>query len=355
MTGSGSTAAPLELRQVRKSFDDVAAIDGVDLRLDPGEILALVGPSGCGKSTLLRSIAGLVPLDSGEIFLEGELVEDGRVRRPPEARSTGLVFQDHALFPHLTVEDNVAFGIRNSGDGHRASRVDKMLRLVGLAGHRNRFPHELSGGERQRVALARALAPDPAIMLFDEPFASLDYNLRTQLRLDVVSALSETGTAAVFVTHDQREALSLGARIAVMQRGKVIQLGTPEAVFHRPVTDFVGAFMGTASFLHVGVDDEGQSFTALGPVELGPLDPAKANALVRPDDVAFVPDRNGSAEIVHSDYTGTHWLVSARLGSGEDVKFLTSHLDNLKVGQRGNLAMIQGHCQVVTERSTQAT
>jgi len=338
---------PLELRQVHKSFDNVSAVNGIDLRLEPGEVHALVGPSGCGKSTLLRTIAGLLSIDSGEIALAGELVDNGKDRRPPEARSAGLVFQEHALFPHLTVYDNVAFGLRDLGSTDRLRRVNDMLGLVDLGEHAKRYPHELSGGERQRVALARALAPDPAIMLFDEPFASLDPNLRTQLRHDVVGVLKATKTAAVFVTHDQREALSIGDRISVMKHGRIIQLGTPERIFHHPVNTFVGAFMGPASFLDIKVSADGTPQTALGPLELAGHTPGQACAMVRPDDVRFESDPTGPAEITLTDYTGTHWLVSAQLQDGGEVKFLTSHLDSLKVGDRGNLKLLEGHPQVL--------
>lgn len=347
MTDTSTMKRPLELRQVRKSFDDVVAVDGIDLQLEPGEVHALVGPSGCGKSTLLRTIAGLLSIDSGEIALAGELVDNGKVRRPPEARSAGLVFQEHALFPHLTVADNLAFGLRDGTPADRARRIDEMLDLVSLAGYGKRFPHELSGGERQRVALARALAPDPAIMLFDEPFASLDPNLRTQLRHDVIAVLKATKTAAVFVTHDQREALSLGDRISVMKHGRIIQLGTPERIFHHPVSQFVGAFMGPASFLDIEISAEGTPQTALGPIELEGHTPEQACAMVRPDDVRFESNVAGDAEITLTDYTGTHWLVSARLDSGSELKFLTSHLESLQVGDRGTLQLLAGHPQVL--------
>ena len=255
---------PLEIQGLVKTYDGVGAVDGIDIELGPKELLALVGPSGCGKSTVLRSIAGLVSIDSGSIRLGGELVDDGSAHLPPERRQVGLVFQEHALFPHLTVRDNIGFGIRGLSASDTRSRVDDMLELVSLGAFRDRFPHELSGGERQRVALARALAPRPSLMLFDEPFASLDHNLRVQLRQEVVGVLRATGTPAVFVTHDQREALTIGDRIAVMRAGRIVQLATPAEVFHRPADGFVASFMGEVSFLPVDVAD-GQYRTVLGP------------------------------------------------------------------------------------------
>lgn len=335
--------APLTLRGVSKSFGDVDAVVGVDLDLGPTEILALVGPSGCGKSTLLRSIAGLIAIDRGTIELNGELVDDGAVRLPPERRSTGLVFQEHALFPHLTVHDNVAFGLRDLTRHETERRVDEMLTLVSLPAHESRFPHELSGGERQRVALARALAPKPALMLFDEPFASLDHNLRIKLRHDLIGALRSTGTPAVFVTHHQSEALAIGDRVAVMCDGRLRQLDTPSDIFHEPADDFVGAFMGDASFLAVESDADGRAITALGPVELGTHDVTTVRAMARPDDLTFREAPDGPDQIVALEYQGSGWLVTARLRDGSEVLANRSHLETPTVGGRGVVELVPGH------------
>ncbi len=340
-----STPSPLEIAGLVTTFGDVVAVDGVDLTLGPDELLALVGPSGCGKSTLLRTIAGLIGADAGTIRLGGDLVEDGHVRLPPERRSAGLVFQEHALFPHLTVRDNVGFGVRDRSRAETAGRVTAMLDLVSLGDHGDRFPHELSGGERQRVALARALAPEPALMLFDEPFASLDHNLRVQLRHDVVAALKATGTPAVFVTHDQQEALAIGDRIAVMRSGRFVQLDTAAAVFHTPVNRFVAAFMGDASFLPVaGVGSD--AHTALGPVDLAGHGAGRIHAMVRPDDLRFVATSAGTATIAAREYHGTDWLSTARLDDGTELLFMTSHLDPPEVGARGDVQLVPGHIQV---------
>ena len=215
------------------------------------ELVALVGPSGCGKSTLLRLAAGLAALDSGEIRIGGDVVDDGVRRVEPEHRRAGLVFQEHALFPHLSVADNITFGLRGVSRAARAARCEHWLGVIGLAGHGDRYPHELSGGERQRVALARALAPEPRLVLLDEPFASLDPNLRARLRTDIVDVLRSTGTPALFVTHDQAEALSVGDRVAVMRAGRIEQDGPPDDVYHRPANRFVAAFMSAATFLPV--------------------------------------------------------------------------------------------------------
>jgi iron(III) transport system ATP-binding protein len=330
-----------------KNFDEVNALDGVSFELQPGELLAVVGPSGCGKSTLLRTVAGLVQATSGTVTLAGRPVDDGRTHLPPERRGVGLVFQDHALFPHLTVRQNVAFGMRTEA-GRPASgrdtedRVTEMLGLVSLADHGSRYPHELSGGERQRVALARALAPRPALMLFDEPFASIDQNLRVRLRVDVVGALRATGTPALFVTHDQAEALAIGDRIAVMRGGRIVQIGEPADVFHRPTDRFVGGFMGHASFLPIESDANGLR-TALGPVDSEP-GPATM-AMVRPDDLTFTADEDGTATVVDAEYRGSDWLLTVALADGSDVAVTASHLDWPRPGTPGRVALVPGHKQ----------
>ncbi|MEM8902669.1 MAG: ABC transporter ATP-binding protein [Actinomycetota bacterium] len=339
-----SSPPPLEVRGLVTTYADVVAVDGIDLVLHDDDVLALVGPSGCGKSSLLRTIAGLVAADSGSIHLSGRLVEDGSVRLPPERRPAGLVFQEHALFPHLTVRDNVGFGVRDRSKRDVAARVDDMLQLVSLGSHGDRYPHELSGGERQRVALARALAPAPALMLFDEPFASLDHNLRVQLRQEVVAALRTTSTPAVFVTHDQREALAIADRIAVMRSGRIVQVDTPVSVFHRPADTFVGAFMGEATFLRF--DASTPPRTVLGPVDAAGVDPDVARAMVRPDDVSFSPTDAGHAEVVAVEYHGSGWLGTARTLDGTEVLFASSHLDPPTIGQRGRLDLADGHRQV---------
>ncbi len=328
-----SSAPALVVEAVTKHFGDLAAVDDVSFVVGGDEIVALVGPSGCGKSTLLRMIAGLIPTESGRIVLEGETVDDGRVSLPPEHRHVGLVFQEHALFPHLSVERNVGFGVRSSS-AERTERVCTMLELVGLDGYGDRYPHELSGGERQRVALARALAPDPALMLLDEPFASLDPNLRDQIRTDVVSILRETTTPALFVTHDQSEALAVGDRIAVMRAGRVVQLDTPEAVFHQPKSRFVAAFMGEADFVTAS-DGFGYSD--------GEPESEMGLAMVRPDDIALVVDPNGDATVVHAEFRGSSWCYTVRLASGTTVRAVRTHIARIEVGTTVTVGLVPGH------------
>ncbi len=327
-----------------KRFGAVTALDNVSLELGPQEIMTLVGPSGCGKSTLLRTITGLIPLDTGEIVLDGELVDDGARHLPPERRRIGLVFQEHALFPHLTVAENIGFGIRKAPRREVSRRVGESMEMVALAGLGNRYPHELSGGERQRVALARALAPEPNLLLLDEPFGSLDPNLRGQLRNDVIHALRSTGAPAIVVTHDQLEALAIGDRVAVMRAGRIEHLDTPTVVFHRPVNRFVGTFMGEASFLPIDAQD-GRAATVLGPVT-EPVDAGDV-AMVRPDDVVFHPAEQAEAEIVAAEFRGETWCYRIRYTNGTEVLSAASHLTALPVGTRGRAALTPGHRQIV--------
>jgi iron(III) transport system ATP-binding protein len=298
-----------------------------------GELLALVGPSGCGKSTLLRVVAGLNAADRGSVHIGGVLVEDGSRRADPEHRDVGLVFQEHALFPHLSVSDNLMFGLRDLSRAERLARRDHWLRMIGLADNGDRYPHELSGGERQRVALARALAPHPKLMLLDEPFASLDPNLRTQIRADVVELLHQSGTAAVFVTHDQAEALSVGDRIAVIRSGRIEQVGTPDVVFHRPINRFVAAFMGQACFLDV----DASGSTEMGAVRTYATPAAGSAIVIRPNDVLMhfgesTPSDAVEAKVVAAEFRGTTREYQLRLPSGTLVDSSQDHTVLLHLG-----------------------
>ncbi len=335
-TASDTTRAPaLVVRDLAKHFGDVEALRDVSFELGAHELLALVGPSGCGKSTLLRAIAGLQRPDAGTVVLDGATVDDDDVSVPPERRRIGLVFQEHALFPHLSVARNIAFGVGKGA--HADARVASMLDIVGLSGFGERYPHELSGGERQRVALARALAPEPALMLLDEPFASLDPNLRARVRDDVVAILRSTGTPAVFVTHDQPEALAIGDRIAVMRGGRISQLGSPEAVFHQPVDSFVAAFMGDADFVPVAAARAEFGSDVVG----GTRDDTVV--VLRPDDVTFAVDDRGSAVVVDAEFRGSTWNYRLKLSSGCDVHSMRSHLLRVPIGTAVTPAITPGH------------
>jgi len=332
----------LQLTGVSKRFGATVALDAVDLDVADREVLALVGPSGCGKSTLLRVVAGLIGGDAGVVRLGGVVADDSSSRLDPERRHVGLVFQEHALFPHLTVGENIAFGLSGQDRRARAAARDRWLELVGLPGYRRRYPHELSGGERQRVALARALAPHPGLVLLDEPFASLDPNLRQQIRIEVVALLRSTGTPAVFVTHDQTEAMAVGDRVAVMRAGRIEQTGSPVEVFHQPRTRFVAGFMGEAAFLPITTIDERTGRTELGPVDLSPMGGA-AVAMARPDDVTFRPADDGAAVVTGVEFRGATWCYTLRLPSGTEVTSTQSHLVRVEPGRCVEVSLVPGH------------
>jgi len=286
----------LSVTEATRRLGDRDVVDHVSFDVFDGELLAMVGPSGCGKSTLLRIIAGLDGAASGRIVLDGSDV----TALPPERRRIGLVFQDHALFPHRNVAQNISFGLRHLDRRTRVARVDELLELVRLPGAAKRYPHELSGGEQQRIALARALAPDPTVVLLDEPFASLDPSLRDDVRTDVIAALRERNAAAVLVTHDREEALSLGDRVAVMAAGRLLQIDRPVEVYERPVDRFVAEFMGDASFL---------------PDESG--DPSHGLLMARPHDLTV--SAGGSSVVTGRRYLGAAWRYRVRLPDGTEI------------------------------------
>jgi len=314
----------LELSHLTKRFaaGRAPAVDGLTLAVEPGQILALLGPSGCGKTTTLRLIAGFERPDAGRVVIRGRVVADGPAGAfvPPEERGVGVVFQDYALFPHLTVQANVAFGVRDLPRDRRRERVRAVLDLVGLADYAGRYPHELSGGQQQRVAVARALAPAPALMLLDEPFSNLDADLRAQMRDEVEKVLRGTGTTAVFVTHDQEEAFTIADVVGVLDRGRLEQLASPEAIYHHPATPFVAEFVGAADFLPGIVTSTGivTEIGVFGNVE-GREPGEKVQVMIRPDDITFVPAHDGEAVIVRRYFRGSENLYCLALASGHRV------------------------------------
>ena len=324
----------LLLDRVSKRFSaaDPPAVDGLSLRVAEGEILALLGPSGCGKTTTLRLIAGLEDPDAGTITLRGQVVAGPGRAVPPEERGIGIVFQDYALFPHLTVADNVAFGLPRAA---RRGRVEPVLDLVGLGGFGPRYPHELSGGQQQRVALARALAPAPALMLLDEPFSNLDADLRAQMRDEVERILRTSGTTAVFVTHDQEEAFTLADRVGVLQAGRIEQLAPPQELYHRPATRFVAAFVGAADFLPglvtaQGIVTEVGTFANVDQLPAG----GRVDVMIRPDDITFVPQADGTGTITRRYFRGSETVYCIRLPSGDRVHSSQPSASVLPTGMR---------------------
>jgi iron(III) transport system ATP-binding protein len=330
----------LELTGVAKGFGHVQAVQGVDLRVADRELLALVGPSGCGKSTLLSLIAGLQAPDAGQIRIGGQLVAGRGVWVAPERRHVGIVLQEAALFPHLTVAGNIGFGL--PAGRTRVTRVAELLDLVELDGLGRRYPHELSGGQQQRVALARALAPQPRLVLFDEPFANLDHNLRLMVRHQTQQVLRATGSTAVFVTHDQAEALALGDRVAVLRAGQVEQVAAPETVFSAPATRFVATFLGEADFLP-GLQDDDLVRTELGtcPAVKGPS--GAVEVMLRPHEVTAVADADGSAHVVDREFRGGFALYHLTLSTGAQIRTLQPHTIDWPAGTSVQPRLQTGH------------
>jgi iron(III) transport system ATP-binding protein len=305
----------------------VPVLQRVSLQVDTGAMVCLLGPSGCGKTTLLRLIAGFEEPEAGEIYLAKRLVSRPGLVVSPERRHVGMVFQDFALFPHMTVGRNILFGLTRWPAAWRHARLTEMLRLVGLEGAAARYPHELSGGQQQRVALARALAPNPQLLLLDEPFSNLDVTLRQQLREDVHAILLEAGITTVLVTHDQEEALSLASTLAVMEHGRIVQSATPDDMIRQPRTRFVAEFLALGHFL-TGEIRHHCLATELGEV---PLTPAcilpgnghQVDVLIRPDAVFLCGDQQGTpAKILRASISGMQKLYTLSLPSGTQVRGL---------------------------------
>lgn len=327
---------------ISKLFSRTPAVRNVSLVVEQGEILALLGPSGCGKTTTMRLIAGFEQPDSGQILVGGQMVAGPQTFVPPEQRNVGMVFQNYALFPHMTVAANVAYGLVRGKTTQE--RIAEMLTLVGLAGMGKRMPHELSGGQQQRVALARALAPKPQVLLLDEPFSGLDESLRDQVRGDVARILRESGATVIVVTHNQDEALFLGDRVAVMNAGYVEQVARPEDLYLTPATRFVAEFMGSAFFFQ-GTTQPGGLVTELGFLAQ-PIDVAWGRTVevaARPDDLTLIADDAGDARVIDATYRGGTYLYHVRLPSGTLVRCEGNHNQYYAPGTAVQVALTPGH------------
>jgi iron(III) transport system ATP-binding protein len=321
---SAGTLPAVRMAGIGKTFGGVSALDGFELEVRRGRILCLLGPSGCGKTTALRLIAGFEGPDRGVIEINGRRVSDPRTSVPPERRRVGMVFQDFALFPHMTVRDNVGYGIRRDPD--RDVRVNELLEMVGLTGAAGLLPHQLSGGMQQRVAVARALAPRPDVILLDEPFSNLDQALRTQLRVEVRDVLRRAQATALFVTHDQEEALTIADEVCVMSRGRVEQCAAPEILYAEPANPFVAGFVGVSNLVH-GECARGVALTRFGPVQLigkSTSQPTgRALVVLRPEHFQASEAPDGPA--------GATWRIVDRRFSGAELLFDVVSEDGLRI------------------------
>ncbi|MCW2680601.1 MAG: transporter ATP-binding protein [Frankiales bacterium] len=331
----------VELAGVTKRYGRTTALDDVSLSVRDGELVALVGPSGCGKSTLLMLVAGLLEPDAGTVSVGGRVVAGPGAWVPPEQRRVGVVFQDAALFPHLRVEDNVAFGLPR-GRASQAARVAELLALVDLPDLGRRYPHELSGGQQQRVALARALAPQPAVVLFDEAFGNLDSGLRSTVRDATVAALRETGAAGVFVTHDQSEALAVGERVAVMRAGRFEHVAEPAQAFHAPATRFSATLLGEADFLP-GRQDGAVVDTEVGRLAVTPEGAGDVEVMLRPHEVVFSADASGTAKVLRREFRGASYVYTLVLPSGAQVRSIQPHTVDVAPGSSVAVGVEAGH------------
>ena len=343
----------LSMHGLTRQYGVEQAVQDISLSVRDGELLTLLGPSGCGKTTLLRLLAGLEQPSAGEVRIGGETVASGDGDRfvPAEQRDVGLVFQDFALFPHLTVEENIAFGIDDWSTTRREARIDELLVLVDLEEHREKAPEALSGGQQQRVALARSLAPEPAVLLLDEPFSNLDVRLRVEMREEVRNILKAAGVTAVSVTHDQEEALSISDRVVIMHDGRLEQIGVPETVFENPESRFVASFLGRASFLpgRVRGDVVETELGLLDTTQLnGPVDAydgARIDVLVRPDDLKATSASEPAADgqVVHRQYTGPTFVYRIELESGTTVRCLHNHVELFEHCQPVSVSITADH------------
>lgn len=328
----------------RYSPRDLPALDALTLKAESGEIIAFLGPSGSGKTTALRLIAGFERPDTGMIEIGAKIMVNHKTFVPPEARGVGMVFQEYALFPHLTVEENLAFGLRNLDAQTRTQRVAGMLETVGLTPFAGRYPHELSGGQQQRVALARALAPRPSVLLLDEPFSNLDADLMAQMHNEVYTILRELGTTALFVTHDQEEAFMIADRVGILNQGRLEQLGRPEEIYHRPATRFVARFVGKADFLPGRVTAEGIE-TEIGTLPNTPGFPAssRVEVMVRPDHIDLISDPIGNAMLLSRQFRGPDNLVVVQLPSGATIHSHQPSTLHLHPGDRARVVARPTH------------
>jgi iron(III) transport system ATP-binding protein len=344
----------LVLDSIRVAYDTTEVVHDLDMAVERGHIGCLLGPSGCGKTSVLRAIAGFEPLRAGRIQLNDAVVSSAGWHMAPEHRRIGMVFQDFALFPHLSVAGNVAFGLRTGSRASRRARADEMLAVVGLVDHADKFPHQLSGGQQQRVALARALAPEPELLLLDEPFSSLDVELRSRLASELRDILKARGITAILVTHDQQEAFAIADEIGVMRGGRLLQWDSAYNLYHRPNNRFVADFIGQGAFLPGRLRNDHEVELELGVLRSafpfidqdgGPhgLTGCQVDVLLRPDDLVHDDAASLRAEVLAKSFRGAEFLYTLRLASGQRVLSLVPSHHNHAIGERIGIRLDADH------------
>ena len=339
--------ARLDFNDVSHAYENTPVLQGVSFHVEPGAIACLLGASGCGKTTVLRCIAGFEPVLGGSVALDGEIMSAPGISMAPERRRIGVVFQDYALFPHLTVAGNIAFGLRHASTDESAARVAELLEMVGLGAMGNKYTHELSGGQQQRVALARALAPRPQLLLLDEPFSNLDVEMRERLSVEVRDILKREKTTAILVTHDQNEAFNIADMIGIMRNGRIEQWDTPYQLYHEPRTRYAAEFIGQGLFLPGDVLGNGRIRLEVGEFvpDVAPQWPAgtAVDVLLRPDDVLHDDSSAMQAMVLHKAFRGAAFLYTLQLPHGGKVYSLVPSHHNHAIGEKIGIRLELDH------------
>lgn len=345
----------LSIKNIKSAYQDNPVLKDVSLHLKSGEIGCLLGPSGCGKTTLLMAIAGLQPITEGEICFSDVCIATNSFQQPPQDRNIGMVFQDYALFPHLNVKQNIAFGISKLSQKQQSERITDLLKLVGLPDAGKRYPHELSGGQQQRIALARALAPKPKVLLLDEPFSGLDVELRESLAYELRKILKSEGITALMVTHNQNEAFALADSVGVMKGGKLLQWDTPYNLYHKPLHPFIADFIGQGELIKGSVCDCNQVHTELGLLNahlpMGAKTGDEVAVLVRPDDILHDDDSQWQLEVIKRAFRGSHFMFTLKLDNGEQVLCMSQSHHDHAVGSKIGIKLEMDHAIVFPNKA----
>ena len=335
--------ALIEVKNIKCKYRGHTIIKDLSLHVNPGNLVCLLGPSGCGKTTALRAIAGFEPIYHGTIRIEDQEVSRPGYALAPEKRRLGMVFQDYALFPHMTVLDNVSFGLRDQSKIEKQKTANEMLEVVGMAEYGHRYPHELSGGQQQRIALARALAPHPNAILLDEPFSNLDVEMRKRLSTEVREILKNRGITGIMVTHDQDEAFALGDNVGVMKDGRILQWDTPFNLYHEPADRFVADFIGQGVFIDGTMLTPSEIRTEFGVVNADRAynwpENSQVEILLRPDDVVYDPEGPLQGKIIQKAFKGAEIMYSLQLDSGSEVLSLFPSHEDFNIGDQVSIRM----------------